>query len=322
MPQATEQPAATAESKSNAAASGGDTRSIDSLNGGLEKLKSYRLHVVYNYDGKNAKGETDKGGIDLLQEIASNKDQHMKFSGAGGGGSNDAGLETFQIGGVYYLYNATAEAGKKCTSYSSGQQDAASPAALFNPSDMLGGLNDVKLVQKGDNVNGVAADHYAAAESSFNVGLFTNAKGDVWVAQDGGYVVKYTGQASGKAALLGGGVDGAISWEYNVEDANKIDTIALPPECAASRPADDIPVPDNATEKGNIGNIITFKSPDDPAKVTDFYKQALPGKGWTAGEGSMEGMLTYTKDKRTLTVMIAKEDNGGSNVVITDAKTQ
>ncbi len=317
MPQPTQKPAATPESKANAA-SGGGTLSIDSLNGGLGKLKSYRLHVVYNYDGKNAKGDPDKGGIDLMQEMASNKDQHMKFSGTGGGSTNNSALETYQVGGVHYMYSAD----QKCTSYSSGQKDTSAPAALFNPSDMLGGLNSVKLVQKGDSVNGVTADHYTAAESSFKIGLFTNAKGDVWVAQDGGYVVKYTGQASGKSALLGGGVEGAISWEYNVEDANKIDSITLPPECAASKPADDVPVPDNATEKGNIGNIITFKSPDDVAKVTDFYKQALSAKGWTAGEGGLEGMLTFTKDNRTLTVMIAKEASGGSNVVITDAKTK
>jgi hypothetical protein len=328
--------AAPAES-TPAPTAGGETRNIDDLSGSLDSLKSYRQRFTYSYDGKNDKGEPEKGAIEFVQEyIAATHDQHLIMRGMGlsaatptpssddktgapTGGSNDA-FEMFQVGGMMYMYNANSSGDQKCISFSADQKGANSQGPTFKPGDLVGGLSNATLIARGENVNGVLADHYSANEKDLTLGLYTSAKGDLWVAQEGGYVVKYVGEASGKTALIGKTAEGAFKWAYDIEDANKLDKITLPAECEKAKPAEDIPIPANATDKGNFGAMITFKSPDDPAKVTEFYQKELPAKGWKADENALEGILSFSKDNRTLTIMISKEDSGGCSVVITEAK--
>lgn len=298
------------------------TFSLDNIDSGLDKLKSYREHMVYTYEGKDDKGTVQKGGLDLLQEVVvATKDQHIKMTSTDAKSAGQS-FETFQVGDSTYLFNNTGGSDSTCTSFSSSTDSKTDPTAMFKPRDMLGNLSGAKLVMKGENVNGVATDHYAASDKDFGLGVFTSGKGDIWVAQNGGWVVKYIGEATGKSAFFGAGAssDGKITWEYSVTDANKLNKIDVPPECAASKPADDIPIPDNVTEKGNLGAMITFKTPDDVAKLTDFYRSKLTAQGWKEGEGAMEGIMSFTKGDRTLTIMMTKEDSGGSSVVITDAK--
>jgi hypothetical protein len=316
-------PAGTSAPEATEAPSKSDSGfSVDNLDKNLNKLKSYREHVVYTFEGKDAKGNSSKGGLDLLQEVVvASNEQHIKMTRSG---SRDAGkaYETFQVGGSMYIYNNTGGADSSCTSFSSSSNPSTDPTAMYSPRDFLGSLQNAKLVNKGENVNSIVADRYAASDKDLAMGLFTSAKADIWVAQDGGWVVKYVGEATGKSPLLGANTEGKITWDYNVEDANKIEKIALPPKCAASKPAEDIPVPDNVTDKGNLGNMVTFKSPDDIAKITEFYRTKLTAQGWKEAEGGLEGMMSFSKDNRTLTILISKEGSGGANVVITDATTQ
>ena len=63
--------------------------------------------------------------------------------------------------------------------------------------------------------------------------------------------------------------EGTFTWEYNVQDANQVEAIELPKECAGQKPADDVPMPPNATDKSGLGRMMTFKTLD----VAAFYKQ-------------------------------------------------
>ncbi len=309
--------------------SGGDNAiSIGNLDQNLNKLKSYREHVVYAFSSKDEKGNPTNSSLDLLQEvIVATKDQHIKMTNLDAASTSDAtkkaqAYETFQVGGSMYIYNNTGGSDSSCTSFSTSTSQASDPTAMFKPNDFLGNLQNAKLIAKGEMVNGIMTDHYQASDKDFGMAVFTSAKGEIWVAQDGNWVVKYVGEASGKSAMFGNASEGSIKWEYNIEEANKLAKIVLPAECAASKPADDIPVPENTTEKGNLGSMITFKSPDDVSAITTFYRTKLTAQGWKEAEGGLEGMMSFTKESRSLTILISKEDGGGSNVVITDTTTK
>ncbi|HET9224518.1 MAG TPA: hypothetical protein VFO07_18540, partial [Roseiflexaceae bacterium] len=212
---------------------------------------------------------------------------------------------------------------QKCIGMTS-DQDAGSMAAAFKPSDIIGGLNQAKLVGKGETVNGVVADRYSFDQNALSFGTFASAQGEAWIAQDGGFLVKYVGTATGKNSFLTSkSAEGTFTWEYNLTDANKVGAIDLPKECEGQQPADDIPVPEKTTDKASFGKMITFKSPDAPADVAAFYKQQMPKQGWEAGEASEFGdlqTLNYTKDGRKLSITITKEEQGGSAVMISEAE--
>jgi hypothetical protein len=328
-----DQPAAkvepTADGKpagSTGAAAGGETRDIKDIGGSLDSLKSYRLHFSFGFDGKDDQGKPQKGGMEFVQEIVTgSKDQHIRWSATGDAAANSpqSAFEFFQVGGTTYIYTAEGQEAQKCVGMTSGQ-DAGNMAAAFKPSDMIGGLEQAKLVGKGETVNGVVADRYSFDQNALSFGTFASAQGEVWIAQDGGFLVKYVGTATGKNTFLSSkSAEGTFTWEYNLTDANQVGAIDLPKECDGQQPADDIPVPESATDKAGFGKLITFKTPEAPADVAAFYKQRMPKQGWEAGDESGFGdlqTLNYTKDGRKLSITITKEAQGGSTVMISETE--
>ncbi|GAB4216884.1 MAG: hypothetical protein OHK0022_58560 [Roseiflexaceae bacterium] len=325
------------DSESTAASepAGAETRSIQDLSGSLENLDSYRMRFTFGFDGKDDQGQEQKGSIELVQEvIKGSNDRRLRYSTEGnlsGGGSGAAGTgsapgggayEILQIGDTSYLYSPDGTGDQKCFSYSGGDQGASRSTELFKPDDIVGGVKDAKLVKRGETVNGVVTDHYTFDQNSLGFGTFSTAKGDAWIASDGGYVVKYSGEATGKNALFGQSTEGTFTWEYVVEDVNAIKQIALPAECESQKPANDIPIPSNATEKNSFGNIQTFITTDAPAAVAEYYKQELPSQGWQAGTTSALGdteTLEFTKGDRKLSVTASKNEKG-TNVILMETK--
>ncbi len=303
-----------------------EVRDFKDISSSLEDLDSYSMRFTFSFDGKNDQGKAEKGSMEIIQEvIRASKDQHIRFSATGDASDNTGAgtFEIFQVGGVSYMHSPEGQDGPSCLSASS-DQSAPTDNQMFKPGDIVGGIEDATLVQQGETVNGVKADHYTFDQGGLSFGSFAAAKGDVWVAQDGGYLLKYIGEATGKAGLFGSAsTEGTFAWEYNVEKINDLEAIDLPQACVDQQPATDIPLPENATDKANFSGIITFKSEEAPAEVAAFFTKELPGQGWEAGEASELGdlqSLTFTKEGRTLSITITKEEQGGSSTLVSETK--
>ncbi|HEU4325206.1 MAG TPA: hypothetical protein VFS21_18840 [Roseiflexaceae bacterium] len=314
---------------------GADPGLIEDLSGTLENLDSYRMRFSFGFDGKDDQGKEQKGTIEIVQEVVkATNDRRLRYSTEGNLSSGSAGAagsttspsggayEILQIGDTSYLYSPEGAGDQKCFSYSGGDQGTSESTELFKPDDIVGGVKDAKLVKRGETVNGVVTDHYTFDQGGLSFGTFSSAKGDAWIASDGGYVVKYTGEATGKNALFGQSTEGNFTWEYVVEDVNTIKEIALPTECEGQKPADDIPIPSSATEKNSFGNIQTFITTDEPATVAEYYKKELPGQGWTAGASNSLGdteTLEFTKEGRKLAITVSKNEQG-TNVILMETE--
>ena len=55
-----------------------------------------------------------------------------------------------------------------------------------------------------ETINGIPTVHYKLDASGLEVMGYLNGDGDVWVAESGNYVVKYTFQATGSDKFFGG----------------------------------------------------------------------------------------------------------------------
>jgi hypothetical protein len=171
----------------------------------------------------------------------------------------------------------------------------------------------------------VKADHYKVEQSNLGFGTTTSQSGEVWLAQDGGYMVKFTGTAQGDFTIFSDTTKGTVTWNYDLTDANKLKEIVLPTECKeAAAGISDLPIPPNATDQGNLGDLITFTSPDAPKVVGEYYRKNLPLQGWKIlSDTNMDTvvMMTIQKDTRKYSIMIASGSaNKGSSVVITKAQ--
>jgi hypothetical protein len=318
-------PSMAAEPTPPAVSIDGESRDVQDISGSLDGLSSYRLHFRFTFDGKDEQGKPQKGAMEWLQEaIKETKESHIRFTSTGDAAQENGkpgAFEMYQVGASSYIYSPDGQADQKCMGITS-DQNGQNGSAFFKPGDMVGGLKQAQLVGKGETINGVVADHYSFDQNAVSFGNFEEAKGDIWIAQDGGYPVKYIGTARGKDTILAGKTaEGTFTWEYKVEDANQVESIKLPQECESQKPADDIPVPESATEKNSFGKLITFKSSDAPADIAAFYQKELPDQGWAAGDASaLDDLqtLSFTKAGRKLSITITKEESGGSNVLINE----
>jgi hypothetical protein len=289
----------------------------------LAALRSYRSRFIYSFEGKNEQGELQRGVVAVLQEVRNtNGDRHTRWTITGDPvGSNSAGagasiLDWYTVDGLTYLYTADSEL--KCASVSSDKGILA-PVTNFSLSDVIGGIENAQLIETGPITNEVMSDHYTFDQPDAAAYGYNSAAGDVWVAQTGEYVIRYIGHATGENGPLGKLTDGTFEWEYNLEEVNKLEAIILPEECEDQKPATDIPLPSNATNKINFGQLTTFNSPDKFTEVAAFFSKVLPEHGWTAGEVYSRGdqaKLNFTKDGRKLLITIMLEQSGGSTVVL------
>jgi hypothetical protein len=310
----------------------GQTRAIKNVSGGLDKLKSYRVHFTYAFDGKDKTGQPRTESVEYSQDVINaTQDHHLKIVLTGnaiGATSNyttsvgtPGGYESYQVGGNTFSINQG-----KCQFTSSGVSTT-TPGALFSLDTFIG-ADKATLIRRGESVNGINTDHYTFTEAAVSTSLngMKLVQGDAWVAADG-YVVKVVGQASGKAA---DGNEGVVNVSYNLDNVNNVSPIILPADCVVPVQVADVPIPPNATEKkvfeAGGQTVTTFKSPDPIKTVADFYRQAMPAQGWTAAgdkaSGAISIQLTYTKDagKRTLMINVITQV-GVSTVRITDTKS-
>ena len=271
------------------------------LDKGLEKLKSYRTFVTYSLEGKDEQGQIREMSIVMAQEtVRGSMDQHIKLSTYSTVTPTISGsVEFYVVGNNTYVYSPNAQVSRRCVRVPPRVSLTVNPATLFNPTEVLGLLDNASLVKSGEVVAGTLADQYNASSNVGNSSPYSTAKGDIWVARDGGYVLKYVGEAIGKTALLGAGSTGNIKWDYSIADAGKFDVIQLPQECPAaaqavatvvantpsstnaSKLAEDIPLAANATEMHTDNGITTFKASETLTSSSEYYKKALTAQGWT-----------------------------------------
>lgn len=175
--------------------------------------------------------------------------------------------------------------------------DDAEPAAL------LAGVLGAQLIGDED-VGGVPATHYTFDERSFGSLDAATSKGDVWVAV-GGYVVRYSLTTSGAAAYLGHGVEGQLTWEYDLTSIDQPVAIAVPTDCPSG--LIDAPLPPDAGTVVNRPGRTTYVTAATPADVAAFYQEQLAAAGWQSDGDVLAGadgsLAVYTRSGETMTVL-------------------
>jgi hypothetical protein len=314
------------EAAGASAASAEEDLTLSNVTGGLASLSSYKSRFAMGFAGTDAQGqEVDNTWTmeeDVIQEPHAQRTAMTSTESVGGQAGQPGSFEIFTIGEVTYWVSHDADGTVSCTSMSSSEP-AAPQQGIFTP-DMLGGISDAKYVGT-ETVNGVRTKHYAWQENTMPLFGFGSVKGDVWVAADGEYTVKYRAEATGKGSFLSTtDAEGTLTVEYDLTDINGSFAIEAPSECQG--PATDIPVMADAQDKATFGDTISYSSPSALTDVVAFYQTEMPQAGWQAsGEPSnMEGfaMLEFTKEVRTAQLMLTYDTDAQTTSVIISLSQQ
>ncbi len=281
---------------------------VSSLSEGLTTMKSYRAKMSVTLDGKDEQNQPVKASMQWSEEfIREPRARHIVLNGTSlsSGKDESFAMELFILDKTQYMIFADQAGKKSCIS---SPADTESKQGLFSPDD-FGGVSGAKYV-KTETVNGVKAKRYTWKDQVLTKG-FTVTKGDVWVAVDGSYIVKYVVEATGTSAeLLGvqGQAKGTMTLEYNVTDIGQSFKIELPAD-SGCQAATDIPIMKDATDMSTFGEMITYTSPSSFEDVVNFYKDEMPNNGWEASGDSLEmegfAQFEFTKDTRKAQIMIS-----------------
>ena len=196
---------------------------------------------------------------------------------------------------------------------------------IADAGEFLEDVGEAELVGE-DIVNGVETLHYTFDETAISNEeiQFNWAQGNVYIAKEGNYVVRFTLEGEGVTNGLGLATDidnggdkpqvGLIQMAFNLSSVNQPLSITVPADCEDSSAENvEYPVLDGATEYTSFGGVITYNSTTAFADIVAFYQEELAADGWTYQEDEslvIEGttaLLFFGKDGRSLTVTITEE---------------
>ena len=298
---------------------------IGDLSYGLDQLESYHFNFQQSLKGQDDAGNTTNITVMNDQEII----RSLQFVHLIVETRNDVRTlelnELYRYGNETYLVNGDGD--NEATSCSLITENMGAADLIEKELGLSSIFNNLvlgELQEESVETYGILTDHYQVTSVNMVSSKLTDVKADIWYAQDGGYVVKFNGQANGTglSEVDNLNVTGTISWDYELTDVNSVDNIALPEVCqtAAEGGLNDVPVPENAFDVSQIGSMMSFTSPEESSILADFYRNEMPLNGYSlSDETALDDfyVLTYTRAEETIVVMISGLSSGGSDAILT-----
>jgi len=173
-------------------------------------------------------------------------------------------------------------------------------------------------------VNGVQANHYTFDQHALGEQDLTESTGEIWVASEGNYIVKYLLTRKGKADYFGEGIEGSLTLDYELADPTQPVTIALPEDCPPGMV--DAPLLQDASNVEKAPGVLSYETTAPLKDVAAFYQEQLPSLGWKAeGQPSIDdatAFLDYKKGSQTITVIIDTTDSGTAVQILLENSQQ
>jgi hypothetical protein len=174
-----------------------------------------------------------------------------------------------------------------------------------------------------DRVNDLAANRYTFDQRALGEQDLTEAAGEMWVASEGGYIVRYLLTTKAGAEYFGEGLEGTMTLSYELTEPNQPVTIQLPEGCPPGLV--DAPLLPNAANVDNLPGTLSYDTSTSLLEAAAFYQEQIPGLGWeTDGEPAIAeaaAFLNYKRKNQTLTIILSAEGDK-TRVIITLGRSQ
>ena len=292
-----------------------ESLTLDSRDAGLDKLKSYRMSWTSDWGGTDKDGKPQTGSWAWTEEFESEPPGlHFIWKGldtASENSSTNMDMEMFQIGDTTYIVSSESDGKVSCMSMSTADQDDGLTKGIFSPNS-LGSVSDAKYLGT-ETVNGIATKHYEYGDAdTAELGLAKTA-GEIWVAQDGGFVVKDLMTWKGGGGLFGMDTksEGQGQWTWELTEVNQPIGIKAPENCGGN--ANSLPIMEDASEKSTFGDMVTYKTTATMADVVAFYQEEMAAAGWEYSEDDSMideeiASLSFSKDGDTANLMVSTSE--------------
>lgn len=243
--------------------------SLEDFSVGLDRLSSYRQSLVLTFDGTVSGSETH-AKTSARRTVIREPAAELTWIEI-----DDLPLQMFGTVGEA-AYHQTGADGACVAEISSAAADEALPGFQLQDLPAVIGANAAGE----ETVNGLPAMHYTFDEAAIGRAADLSAKGDLWIAKEGGYVVKYSLSMIGENDQLGLGVSGTQSWMYDLTEAGAVSDPGLPAGCIAEYDQDIAPLPSDAKDIMRMPNFLQFNVPLTLEQAAQFYREQAVSMEW------------------------------------------
>jgi hypothetical protein len=276
----------------------------------LTSLSGYTATLTLSFEGTHGgqPQKWSKTGIMLARQQPAARQYTLKFAG-----DVSPGLFLAEADGAAYERRGEQPCTATALMPQAGLSERFEPAGSLSP---IVGADEAGT----ETINGVLAKHYTFDERALARSGFTKSMGEVWVAAEGAYIVKYTLTTKAGAEFFGPDTEGTLTWDYELTGANQPVTIEVPQDCPAG--LIDVPLLPDAANVRSLPGVLTYDSTTRPAEAGAFYRDKLPTLGWTLANTSLitdtAALLDFSQGHANLTVIVSpKQDLSAIRIVQT-----
>lgn len=292
-----------------------DPEKFSELPGDYTVAMDYRF-IVLNEDGTQIESTWRLDGVGRADPPAS----RYTFTGSGAANIEGSGVfEATYIGNQSYFY--TSQMG--CVSMS-----ADATTSPFSTMVDTGGMlaNKVQRVLPDEAINGVPAYHFAITQQNLDLADPTSMEireftgGSIYVAKEGGYVLRLQMQGRGISSLLTSdeSLEGEIIYQLDFTPVPSVGEITPPDGCAGATES-EFPVMADATNLASFEGFLSYQTPSPLEAVLDFYRNEMADAGWTLSEENALAniaTLRFENADRLVSVVITFDSGTGISSVI------
>lgn len=271
----------------------------------LAELSAYRSTLIMSFTGTESGQPSEWSNTYEMITSGDPAARQLTFTSPSGDGQ-DASVPVYRAEIAGTAYEKRGEAG--CTSAGIFDGDS---LARWEPATFLPGVTGA--VESGrETVNGVPAVRYDFDERAFGSLPEATSTGQMWVASDGGYVVRYTLTTLGAAEYFGEASEGTLTFDYQLTDVNSAPTMALPSDCADG--ATDAPLLSDAVDVVRAPGLVSYTTSSTAEEAVAFYQDQLTAQGWNpVGDptvGEIGTVQTFQRAPDELSVVVRGGDAG------------
>jgi hypothetical protein len=271
---------------------------------GLADLASYKATLTISFDGTRD-GNPEKWSKTFVMLTSRDPAARQLTIETVGDPHATASQLMLEMDGKNYEKAGEAECLSELIQQGRSLGDRLEPAGLLN---FVVGADSAGS----ETVNGIASDYYKFDQHALGQQGFTESNGELWVATEGGYVVKYLLTSKGSEDFFGDGLVGTINYDYELTDVNEPVEITLPDDCPLGLV--DVPLLPDASNVQNDGGVLAFDTASSIAEVAAFYEQQIPALGWDVKEEpsvtESMGLLVFSMGNRDLLILIITGEAG------------
>jgi hypothetical protein len=175
---------------------------------------------------------------------------------------------------------------------------AAGGPSQFRPASLLPAVGAASLAGE-ETIDNIATRHYTFDAASMGLPADTTAKGEVWIAKDGGYVMKYVLDITGSDSYFGTGAQGTRHVEYLLSEIGVHPEVVYPAGCAPVLTDTDAPAMNDATDLIRLPGLLGYNTSAKAEAILAFYTDKLTPQGWEKisedGLGTDSAMVTFAR---------------------------